>query len=137
MEELCIDFRQVTMEQREEEDIYSDPYENYCRVQRTVTFLKNGGRVTEEWMEEHRLHILEYYSRFPEISKTNLEIKDRTFRQLAEEAEVLLGNLIQSIRANRFFNVKFYLMLNEHMLKITEFFFTEEELDFCMSKLSI
>lgn len=137
MEELCIDFRQVTMEQREEEDIYSDPYENYCRVQRTVTFLKNGGRVTEEWMEEHRLHILEYYSRFPEISQINLEIKDRTFRQLAEEAEVLLGNLIQSIRANRFFNVKFYLMLNEHMLKITEFFFTEEELDFCMSKLSI
>jgi len=121
----------------EDKDIYSDPYENYCRLKRTVTFLTNGGKVTEDWMEEHTGHIMKYNEIFPQFSKTNLEVQDRKFRKKAEEAEVLLSNLVESIDHNRFFNVKFYLMLNEHMVTLTEYLFTEEELEFCMSKLGI
>ena len=121
----------------EDKDIYSDPYENYCRLKRTVTFLTNGGKVTEDWMEEHTGHIMKYNEIFPQFSKTNLEVQDRKFRKKAEEAEVLLSNLVESIDNNRFLNVKFYLMLNEHMVTLTEYLFTEEELEFCMSKLGI
>jgi hypothetical protein len=121
----------------EDEDLYSDPYENYCRLKRTITFLTNGGKVTEDWMEEHTGHIMKYNQVFPEISKTNLSVTDRTFRKTAQDAEVILRNLVESIDHNRLFNLKFYLMLNEHMIKLTEFLFTEEELEFCMSKLAI
>jgi hypothetical protein len=138
MEDIYQKLESVTMEDDEEEiDIYSDVYENYCRLQRTVTFLTNGGRVTEEWMEEHRLHILKYNEMFPNFSQTNLEIKDPEFRKTAQNAEVLLTNLVQSIRVNRFFNVRFYLMLNQHMIKLCQHIFTEDELELCMSKMSI
>lgn len=136
MEDLYQTLESVTMED-DEEDQYSDVYENYCRLQRTVTFLTNGGRVTEEWMEEHRLHILKYHEMFPNFSQTNQEIRDPDFRKTAQEAEVLLANLIQSIRVNRFFIVRFYLMLNQHMIKLCQHIFTEDELELCMSKLSI
>lgn len=121
----------------EDVDLYSDPYENYCRLKRTITFLTNGGKVTEDWMEEHTGHIMKYNQVFPEISKTNLTVTDRIFRKTAQDAEVILRNLVESIDHNRLFNLKFYLMLNEHMIKLTEFLFTEEELEFCMSKLAI
>jgi len=139
MEELYQQLDNITTEDEEDtcEDIYSNPYENYCRLKRTVTFITNGGRVTEEWMEEHRRHILKYHEIFPNFSQTNQEIEDPEFRKTAHEAETLLANLVQSIRVNRFFNVKFYLMLNQHMIKLCEYIFTEDELEFCMSKLSI
>jgi hypothetical protein len=138
MEDIYQKLESVTMEDDEEEiDIYSDVYENYCRLQRTVTFLTNGGRVTEEWMEEHRLHILKNNEMFPNFSKTNLEIRDPEFRKTAQNAEVLLTNLVQSISTNRFFNVRFYLMLNQHMIKLCQHIFTEDELELCMSKMSI
>jgi len=136
MEELYEQLDTVTMED-EDTDNYTDVYENYCRLQRTVTFLTTGGRVTEEWMEEHRLHILKYHVMFPNFSQTNEEIDDPDFRKIAHESEILLSNLVQSIRINRFFNVKFYLMLNQHMLKMCQVIFTEDELQLCMSKLSI
>lgn len=138
MEQSYEQLETVIMEDDEDqEDIYEDVYENYCRLQRTVTFLTNGGRVTEDWMEEHRLHILKYHELFPNFSETNQEISDPTFRKTAQEAEVLLANLIQGIRTNRSFNVKFYLMLNQHMISMCQFIFTEDELELCMSKLSI
>lgn len=120
-----------------EEDMFSDPYENFCRLKRTVTFLTNGGKVTEDWMEEHTKYILKYREVFPNLRQTNPEVEDRKFRKTAEEGEVLLSNLIQNIQVNRFFNVKFYLTFNQHMITLTEYLFTEEELEFCMSKLGI
>ncbi len=137
METVYHQITNITMEDDEDTDVYSDPYENYCLLERTVKFLQSGGRVTEEWMEEHRRHILKYYEMFPNFSQVNQEVTDPTFRKTAQDCEVLLGNLIQSIRINRFFNVKFYLMLNQHMIKLCQYIFTEDELEFCMSKLSI
>jgi hypothetical protein len=135
MEDIYQRSDMVTME--DDEEIYSDVYENYCRLQRTVTFLTNDGRVTEEWMEEHRIHILKYHEMFPNFSQINPEIHDSDFRKMAQETEVLLINLVQSIHANRFFNTKFYLMLNQHMIKLCQYIFTEDELSLCISKLSI
>ncbi len=120
-----------------DEEQYSNPYENFCRLKRTVTFLQNNGRVTEDWLEEHKTHILKYYEMFPNFSQTNPEVADPEFRKIAAESEVLLRNLVQSVHSTRMFNLKFYLMLNEHMIKMCEFIFTQDELDFCMSKLSI
>jgi hypothetical protein len=137
MDTLYQQLDNITMEDDEDTDVYSDPYENYCLLERTVRFLQGGGRVTEEWMEEHRRHILKYHEMFPNFSQVNEEIRDPTFRKNAEECEVLLGNLIQNIQANRFFNTKFYLMLNQRMIALCQHIFTEDELEFCMSKLSI
>lgn len=117
--------------------MYSDRYENYCRLKRTATFLSNGGNVTEDWVEEHKLHILKYSEIFSNISKVNEEITDATFRNIAKESATLLENLLQSLKTRNTFNIKFYMMLNQHMAKLCEYIFTEDELEFCMSKMSI
>lgn len=138
MEQVYQKLETITMEDDEpDEDVYSDKIENYCRLQKTVTFLTNGGRVTEEWMEEHRRHILKYREWIPNFAEINEDVDDPEFRKTAQETEVLLTNLVQSIRVNRFFNVRFYLMLNQHMIKLCEHFFTDDELELCMSKLAI
>lgn len=137
MEDYYQELNAVTMEDDEETDVYSDKYENYCRLQRTVTFLTNGGRVTEEWMEEHRRHILKYREIIPNYAEVNQDTDDMEFRKIARETEVLLSNLVESIRVNRFFNVRFYLIFNQHMVKLCAYFFSDDELELCMSKLSI
>jgi len=135
MDAIYDQMESVTLD--DDTDPYTDPCQNYCRIQHTVTFLTTGGRVTEEWMDEHRLHILKYHVVFPNFSQTNPDIDDPDFRKIAHESEVLLSNLVQSIRVNRFFSIKFYLMLNQHMLKMCQVIFSEDELESFMSKLSI
>lgn len=146
MEELYQKLENVTMEDEEEDTTYDNKYENHFRLTQTVTFLTNGGRVTEDWKEEHRRHILKYREVFPNFAEVNEEVDDPDFRRTAQETEVLLANLVQSIRANRFIDrndLKFYLMLNQHMIKLCEYFFEPQdfdkmkELEAYMSKMSI
>lgn len=124
-------------EEEEEDDIYEDPYENYCRVQQTVTFLTNGGRVTEDWMEEHVKHIVKYSEIFYKFSEMNPEIEDPEFRHMAVECETILTNLINYIDTYGSFDIDDYLLLNQNMLKMCEYTFTDDELEICMRKLSI
>lgn len=120
-----------------EQDNCSDGYENYCRLYRTVTFLKNRGEVTEDWMIEHRGYILRYREEFPDFSQVHPEVDDEHFRKNAEETEEILASLVECIHNTGFFNIVHYLMLNEHIIAICDHIFTEAELDLCMSKLSI
>lgn len=131
-----VDYEMMNI-QEEEEDIYSDPVENYCRLHRTVTFLENDGRVTEDWIEEHKKHILKMREVFDDLPNINPEIGDPEFRRLAYECEILLRNLVQSIRLNRIFDVNFYRTLCQNMITMCEYFFSDDELESCMSKLSI
>lgn len=125
------------MEDIDMDDNYTDGYENYCILHRTVTFLKNGGKVTEQWMVEHREHILRYRKEFADFSKVHPEIDDETFRSWATETEKCMINLMNSIRASGFFSIPIYLKLNELIINICDFVFTEDELQLCMNKLSI
>ena len=132
-----VEFENLVIKEEEEEDIYSDPVENYCRLHRTVTFLENDGRVTEDWIEEHKKHILKMREVFDDFPNINPEIEDPEFRRLAYECETLLQNLVQSIRLYRTFDVELYHNLGQNMLTMCEYLFSDDELELCMSKLSI
>lgn len=134
LNEQQIKMQDISMD---EPDNCSNGYENYCRLHRTVTFLKNRGEVTEEWMIEHREYILRYRKEFPDFSQVHLEVDDEHFRENAQETEEILASLVDCIRNTGFFNVLHYLMLNEHIIAICDHIFTQDELDLCMSKLSI
>ena len=123
------------LEMQEDLAGYSNPYENYCRLQQTAVFIQNDGRITEDWMEEHKKHILKYFEIFPRLSEVNEEIEDSTFRKKAKEAETLLLCLVDSIQKSGTFNVKFYRMLNENMVYLSETMFSDDELAQCMEML--
>jgi hypothetical protein len=111
--------------------MYDDPHENYCRLQRTVKYLQAGGRITEDWIEEHKRHVRKYSEIFWNMSEFHPEITDPTFRQKAKEVEVLLEYLRIT------FDVRGYFQLNQDLARMTEILMDEDDLLECMNKLAL
>jgi len=117
----------VSMEE-EDIDMYSSPWENYLRLLNTVETLETGVRLSEDWYEEHKTHILKYRDVFMDFSRVNEEIEDEVFRRKAAETETILSSLVHEIITRGIFTVKMYLLLNKHMKALCEFIHGEDEL---------
>ena len=113
-----------------EEDIYEEmrktPTEtqrisNYNRILETIIEITSQGfRLTEDWMEEHKKLIMVYRDWIPDYNLIDPEIENEDFRKKAYETEVLMRNLVEAIVKTKTFNVKFYLMLLQHMGWLTD-----------------
>jgi hypothetical protein len=117
----------VSMEE-EDIDMYSSPWENYLRLLNTVETLETGVRLSEDWYEEHKTHILKYRDVFMDFSTVNQEIQDESFRKKATETETILSSLVHEVKTRGIFTVKMYLLLNKHMKALCEFIHGEDEL---------
>lgn len=96
-------------------------YTNYVRLVETIQFIESGGRITEDWMEHHKAVIQEYREGFPDSFRTlNQEIKDKEFRTLAGETDVLMNSLLTSIHYEKTFKVGHYHMLLRRLLRMLE-----------------
>lgn len=98
-----------------------EKYTNYCRLVETIQFIENDGRITEDWMERHKELIQIYRDAFPSSFKTlNPEIKDKEFRTLASESDVLMNSLLTSIQYEKTFKVGHYHMLLCRIFRMLE-----------------
>lgn len=105
----------------EDELTDEEKYSNYCRLVETIQFIESGGRITEDWMERHKELIYIYRDAFPNSFQTmNPEIKDKEFRTIANESDVLMNSLLTSIQYERTFKVGHYHMLLRRMLRMLE-----------------
>jgi len=101
---------------------------NYFRIVNTIEFLKNDGRISEDWMEEHKQVILLYRDMFADWNMVNEDVHDTKFRKWAYTVEVLLRFLTKEIKVYKRFNKKIYLELNENLLSMINFLCSEDEL---------
>jgi len=104
------------------------PEENYRRLVATIEHFKQNKRITEDWMEEHKRIIFEYRKAFPDVSKSNDDVKDREFRDIATKGELLLADLIREIKLTRFFTVEDYYQLCMCFYKMCDYLYTQDEL---------
>ena len=105
----------------EQELTDDEKYSNYCRLVETIQFIESGGRITEDWMEHHKDVIHEYRDGFPDSFRAlNLEIKDKEFRTLADQADVLMNSLLTSIQYEKTFKVGHYHMLLQRLFRMLE-----------------
>jgi hypothetical protein len=118
---------EVSMEE-DDTDMYSSPYENYLRLITAIQTIESGARLTEDWFEEHKYHILKYRDVFPNFREVNEDMQGQDFRKKADEAEILLSNLVNEIMNRSLFNVKVYLLLNKRMKELCELIWGETEL---------
>jgi len=96
-------------------------YSNYCRLVETIRFIESGGRRTEDWMEDHKKVIQSYRDAFPNSFRAmNPEIKDKEFRTLAEQSDVLINNLLTTIHYEKTFNVDHYHKLLQRLFRMLE-----------------
>jgi hypothetical protein len=105
----------------DQELTYEQKSYNYCRLVETIQFIEEEGRITEDWMEDHKTVIYEYRNAFPNSLKTlNPEFKNKEFRLLASQADVLLNSLTTSIEYEQSFKVGQYHKLLQRLLRMLE-----------------
>jgi hypothetical protein len=136
MESIEYSMMEVSMEE-EDTDMYSSPYENYYRLLTTIKEIESASRLTEDWFEEHKQHILKYREVFPNFRKVNEEMQDSDFRTKAEETETILSNLIHEIQTRNIFTSKVYLLLNKRLKHLCELIWGEDELLEMMRKMGL
>jgi hypothetical protein len=127
MDALTNAFTSMSMEE-DDTDVYSSPYDNYLRVVHTIETLESGIRLTEDWFEEHKKHILKYREVFPNFQTINEYVEDTEFRRKAYETETLLSNLVQEIHVRGVFTPRMYLLLNKRLKELCELIWNENEL---------
>lgn len=127
-------------------DINTDPvsgltdqekYNNFLKIMATAQYLDDGGRITEDWMIEHRQLILTYREWVPDYTNVNDEIEESGFRKCCAETEILLRQLCHTIDRREWFDVKIYHIFIRHMKQILETVMGEDELEALMNMLSI
>jgi hypothetical protein len=102
-----------TESESEEEVIFTDEQktEHWLQVYNAIKFLENDGRITEDWMEDQKYHILRWRDWIPNFSTLNQEVQDPTFRLKCVYAEGIMQQLICMINQTNTFDPSVYLIL--------------------------
>jgi hypothetical protein len=126
-----------------DQDLTDDEkFSNYCRLVETIQFIEGGGRITEDWIEYHKKVIQEYRNAFPDNLQTiNEEIRDKEFRTLAQQADVLMNSLMTSIQYEKTFKLGQYHMLLQRLFRMVQisnqYHGSEDELSNFMQNMSL
>jgi hypothetical protein len=92
---------------------------NYCRLIETIGFIEKNGRITEDWMEEQKKFIKDIREYFYQgIQTLNPEIKEKEFRTIANESEILLNSLLTCIYFDNTFKIGHYHNLLKRLLRM-------------------
>lgn len=133
--EIEYPYNSDNMEQPEFND--EEKHQNYCRIARTIEFLQNGERITEDWMIENIEYIKMYRSWISDFSEINLEKDDTEFRKCCQETETLMQYLSRTVNMSDYFDTKVYLIFLQHMKKICDMLMDDDDLETCMRMLSM
>jgi len=116
---------------------YSDlqRHQNYQILVSAIRTIDQG--INEDWVEIHKHRIIMYRDWIYDYSIINPEVTDKDFRRVAYETELILASLMEQIRTERTFNVQLYLSLNQHMIRMIEFFMEEDELEEMLSRMTV
>ena len=112
-------------------------YRNYKLLLDTHEFFLKGGRITEDWLEEHKLYILRYRSWYSDYTTMNDEVEDENFRKICRDVETILSHLVMQIDKSNTYDPKVYQILNEYLKNMCECLFSEEELNDLMNNMRL
>jgi len=97
----------------DETDLFTEEQktQNWLQVYNATKFIENDGRITEDWMEEQKYHILKWRDWIPNFSTLNQDVEDPAFRAKCSYAEQIITHLVESIRQTNTFDPSVYLLL--------------------------
>jgi hypothetical protein len=112
-------------------------FKNYLEITESIGHLKNGSRITEDWMEDNKQMILKWRDWIENYALINPEVNDLDFRRKCSDIEVILQHLCSTIKYTNTFEVKMYAVLLNYMKDICEYLFSDQELDELMGSMRI
>jgi hypothetical protein len=114
-----------------------EKYRNFQSLLSTIDYIQTKKRITEDWMETHKQNIMLYREYFGDFNKVNIDCKDRKFRKLAEDTEVLLNHLVWEIQETGYFTVEMYLKLIIGFKQMTEIMVATDDLCSMFGEMSM
>ena len=93
---------------------------NYTMLMNAIHYHTNNNRITEDWMEDHKKFIMQIRNTYDNFALANIEIKDKRFRLLAENSELILSHLAYEIQTERTFTVVMYFSLCQNLKRMFE-----------------
>jgi hypothetical protein len=128
-----------TDSESDEEVMFTDEQknENWLQVFNAIQFLENGGRITEDWMEEQKYHILKWRDWIPNFSTMNSEVEESEFRAQCLHAEETMQNLVTMIKETKTFNTDAYLCLLKSIDYIRASVTTVEDISEWLGMMSV
>jgi hypothetical protein len=114
-----------------------EKYQNFKQLLCTIDYIQSKKRITEDWMETHKRNIMLYRDYFGDFNKVNIDCKDRKFRKLAEDSEVLLNHLVWEIRETGYFTVEMYLKLIIGFKQMTDIMVAADDLSTMFGEMTM
>ena len=114
-----------------------EKYRNFQSLLSTIDYIQSKKRITEDWMEAHKQKILMYREYFGDFNKVNIDCKDRKFRKLAEDTEMLINHLVWEIQETGYFTVEMYLKLIIGFKQMTEIMVATDDLSTMFGEMSM
>jgi hypothetical protein len=102
---------------------------NYQILLETEKYLREGGRITEDWIYEHTGHVKRYREYFTDFSKVNMEICDNEYRKLARQVENQLDTLYSFIQNMWSFDTELYYRFITNVIKLVNFTHAEIKME--------
>lgn len=111
--------------------------DNYMRIVCAIRDIRNGRRITEDWMYEQMKFIQECRDFYPDMSKLNPEVTTPRWRAMAENCEMILSQLMYEIHEMCSFSVQLYLTFCEHIKQMFEMTMSEDDITDLLSKMTM
>lgn len=115
----------------------AEKHTNYLAIAKTIEFIQSGGRITEDWTEEHKRLIRQWREWISDFSQINEEREDAEFRKLCNETETIMRYIYGTLNRASYLDVKAYLLLLQHMKKIIDMLANDDEMEEMMKMLSM
>ena len=111
--EIMNEFGTDSESENDEDNLFTEEQKtrNWLQVFNAIKFLENSERITEDWMEEQKYHILKWRDWIPNFSTMNSEITDSEFRLKCAYTEDTLQKLVIMIKETNTFDQEAYLCL--------------------------
>jgi hypothetical protein len=109
---------------------------NYEVLLQSIQTMRTG-RITEDWMEDHKRQIWIYWNWFSNLSNFEPDNGDVQFRAVASTGEVLLNRLVSQIKEHGTFHPHEYLQFCENINFMIDYYQDCSELADFMTKINL
>jgi hypothetical protein len=102
--------------------------QNFLKILKTIEYLEKDGRITEDWIEEHKKLIETYREWIPDYSVVNGDITDGEFRKMCQHTETLMCHLYYHVRVTKTLDLKVYYMFLTYVKKCVDSIMSDSEM---------
>lgn len=110
---------------------------NYQALIDSINYIRDGKRITEDWITEQVKYLNVCRDVFPDMTKMNVEISEKRWRGMAQDCELMLSQLLWEHSESKTISVPIYLRFCETIKRMLEYYATDDDLTDSINSMSM